>query len=34
MIQEHIEVTRDGDLWIVTLYRPDKANALTSAMLN
>lgn len=28
-----IEVTRDGDLWVVTLNRPEKANSLTSGML-
>ncbi|MEC7300691.1 MAG: enoyl-CoA hydratase/isomerase family protein, partial [Pseudomonadota bacterium] len=28
-----IEVTRDGDLLIVTLNRPDKANSLTGEML-
>lgn len=28
-----IDVTQDGDLWIVTLNRPDKANALTADML-
>ena len=29
-----VTVSRDSDLWIVTLNRPDKANALTSEMLN
>lgn len=29
-----ITVNRNDDLWQVTLNRPDKANALTSAMLN
>lgn len=29
-----IDVFREGDLWIVTLNRPDKANALTTDMLN
>ncbi|MEJ6399181.1 enoyl-CoA hydratase/isomerase family protein [Yoonia sp. 208BN28-4] len=28
-----IDLTKDGDLWTVTLNRPDKANALTEAML-
>jgi enoyl-CoA hydratase/carnithine racemase len=28
-----IDVTRDGNLWIVTLKRPEKANALTAVML-
>ena len=28
-----IELTQDGDLWIVTINRPDKANSLTEAML-
>lgn len=28
-----IDVTRDGDLWCITLNRPDKANALTAQML-
>lgn len=28
-----IELIKDGDLWIVTLNRPDKANALTAEML-
>jgi enoyl-CoA hydratase/carnithine racemase len=28
-----IALERDGDLWIVTLDRPDKANALTDGML-
>lgn len=28
-----IDVTRDGDLWTITLNRPDKANALTGEML-
>jgi enoyl-CoA hydratase/carnithine racemase len=28
-----IDVTQDGDLWTVTLNRPDKANALTADML-
>ncbi len=28
-----IELEKDGGLWIVTLNRPDKANALTEAML-
>ena len=28
-----IELEKDGALWIVTLARPDKANALTGAML-
>ena len=28
-----IDVTVEGDLWIVTLNRPDKANALTADML-
>lgn len=28
-----IECTRDGDLWTVTINRPDKANSLTHAML-
>lgn len=28
-----IEVDRGGDLWIVTLNRPDKANSLTEQML-
>lgn len=29
-----IELARDGDLWNVTLNRPEKANSLTSAMLS
>ncbi|MCA0041933.1 enoyl-CoA hydratase/isomerase family protein [Celeribacter litoreus] len=29
-----IELTRDGDLWAVTLNRPEKANSLTSEMLS
>lgn len=29
-----VSVSREGDLWIVTLNRADKANALTSEMLN
>ena len=28
-----IELEKDGDLWIVTINRPDKANSLTAAML-
>ena len=28
-----IDVTIDGDLWVVTLNRPDKANALTTDMM-
>ncbi len=28
-----IEAARDGGLWVLTLNRPDKANALTKAML-
>ena len=28
-----IELTRDGGLWMVTINNPDKANALTEAML-
>ena len=28
-----IDLTKDGGLWIVTLNRPDKANSLTSEML-
>ncbi|WP_407494152.1 enoyl-CoA hydratase/isomerase family protein [Pseudooceanicola sp. MF1-13] len=28
-----IEVSKDGDLWTVTINRPDKANSLTGAML-
>lgn len=28
-----IELTHEGDLWIVTLNRPDKANSLTREML-
>jgi enoyl-CoA hydratase/carnithine racemase len=28
-----IDVTREGDLWVVTLNRPEKANALTGDML-
>lgn len=28
-----IELEKDGDLWIVTLNRPDKANSLTPEML-
>lgn len=31
---EPVTVVRDGDLWIITLNRSDKANALTAAMLN
>lgn len=30
---DHVTLTRDGGLWIATLDRPDKANALTEAML-
>jgi len=30
----HIDVACDDDLWVVTLNRPDKANALNSDMLN
>lgn len=29
-----IDLARDGDVWTITLNRPDKANALTHAMLN
>lgn len=29
-----IELAREGDVWTVTLNRPDKANALTHAMLS
>lgn len=29
----HVTLDRDGGLWIATLNRPDKANALTEAML-
>ncbi|MBW6416146.1 enoyl-CoA hydratase/isomerase family protein [Celeribacter sp. PS-C1] len=29
-----IDLARDGDLWIVTLNRPKKANSLTSEMLS
>ena len=29
-----IDCTRDGDLWTVTINRPDKANSLTHAMLS
>ncbi len=29
-----IELERGGDLWIVTLNRPEKANSLTSEMLS
>lgn len=32
-IDKMIDVTRDGDFWIVTLNRPEKANALTADML-
>ena len=28
-----IELAKDGDLWIATINRPDKANSLTAAML-
>lgn len=28
-----IEIAKDGDLWIATINRPDKANSLTHAML-
>jgi len=28
-----IRCDRDGDLWVVTIDRPDKANSLTEAML-
>lgn len=28
-----IDLTKDGDLWTVTINRPDKANSLTHAML-
>jgi len=28
-----IEVAKDGDLWTVTINRPDKANSLTGSML-
>lgn len=31
---DDVLVAREGDVWTVTLNRPDKANALTSAMLN
>ena len=33
-MSDTIDVTREGDLWIVTLNRPDKANALTADMLH
>ena len=29
-----IDVTKDGDLWTVTIDRQDKANSLTAAMLD
>lgn len=29
-----IDLTRDGDVWTVTINRPDKANSLTHAMLS
>lgn len=29
-----IELIRDGDIWTVTINRPDKANSLTHAMLS
>lgn len=29
-----VELEKDGDLWTVTLNRPDKANSLTGAMLD
>lgn len=29
-----IELTKDGDLWIARINRPDKANSLTHAMLS
>tara|TARA_R110002072_G_scaffold2579_9_gene21542 strand:+ start:3418 stop:4047 length:630 start_codon:yes stop_codon:yes gene_type:complete len=29
-----IELARDGDVWTVTINRPDKANSLTHAMLS
>lgn len=29
-----INLDKDGDVWTITLNRPDKANALTSAMLD
>ncbi len=29
-----IELTRDGDLWVARINRPDKANSLTHAMLS
>lgn len=31
---DDVLVAREGDVWTVTLNRPDKANALTSGMLN
>ncbi len=31
---ESIRVAKDGDIWTVTLNRPDKANALTGVMLD
>ena len=30
---DHITLAREGGLWIATLNRPEKANALTEAML-
>ena len=29
-----ITVTKDGDLWVATIDRQDKANSLTHAMLS
>lgn len=29
-----IDLTRDGDIWTITINRPDKANSLTHAMLS
>lgn len=30
---DHVTLSRDGGLWIATINRPDKANALTESML-
>ena len=34
MADQHVQIEKQGSLWQVTLNRPDKAHALTRAMLN